>query len=477
MRKQCRLLILLLFLIEQNGFAQTEYTAVMTLRQCIETGLKNNPDVRQRNLQMQSDELAWKQAKLNILPAFNGSAGHGINQGRSIDPFTNGYVNQRVNYASYSLSGSMILFSGFAQQNSIKQSAYNYQAAQMDYQQEMDNLTINIILAYLQVLSNEDQLALAINRVELTRKQVTRQEQLNAEGAIAPPVLYDIKGQLADDEISVINCQQILETSKLNLCQWLAIPYNQQLKLEKLAGASFAAIYADSPDRIYEGALTHFALVKSVELKKLGAEKGVKMSQAGLWPTLSLGADAYSNYSSAAMQSSFVNTTTVSSSDYIMFNGNTYPVMKQQQNFRTEKIAYGNQVKNNIASSIGLNLRIPLFNSLQARNKIKLAKIQLSSAELQESTAKIQLRQFIDQAYINMQAAFNKYKILLEQVELYKKSYDAAEIRFAAGVGTSIDYLTAKNNYERAMINQVTARYDYLLRTHVLDYYQGKQDW
>jgi outer membrane protein len=177
------------------------------------------------------------------------------------------------------------------------------------------------------------------------------------------------------------------------------------------------------------------------------------------------------------MQNSFVNTTTVSSSDYIMFNGNTYPVMKQQQNFRTEKITYGNQVKNNIASSIGLNLRIPLFNSLQARNKIKLAKIQLSSAELQESTAKIQLRQFIDQAYINMQAAFNKYKILLEQVEVYKKSYDAAEIRFDAGVGTSIDYITAKNNYGRAKINQVTARYDYLLRTHVLDYYQGKQDW
>ena len=87
------------------------------------------------------------------------------------------------------------------------------------------------------------------------------------------------------------------------------------------------------------------------------------------------------------------------------------------------------------------------------------------------------MRQFIDQAYINMQAAFNKYKVLLDQVESYKKSYDAAEIRFAAGVGTSIDYITAKNNYERAMINQVTARYDYLLRTHVLDYYQGKRDW
>lgn len=477
MSRQYWLLILFLFFTVEYVFAQTDNAAVMSLRQCIETGLKNNPDVQQRNLQMQADEIAWKQAKLNLLPAFNGSAGHGINQGRSIDPFTNGYVNQRVNYASYTLSASMILFNGFALQNSIKQNAYNYQAAQTDYQQEKDNLTINIILAYLQVLSNEDQLALAINRTALTQKQVSRQEQLNAAGAISPPVLYDIKGQLADDELSMINIQQILETSKLNLCQLLNIPYNQNMKIEKLPGASFAAIYSDNPDIIYEGALTHFALVKAVRLKTLSAEKGVKLSQAVLWPTLSLGADAYSNYSSAAMQNSFVNTTTVSSSDYIMLNGNTYPVMKQQQNFRTDKISYGNQVKNNIASSIGLNLRVPLFNSLQARNKIKLAKIQLSNAELQESAAKIQLRQFIDQAYINMQAAFNKYKVLLDQVESYKKSYDAAEIRFAAGVGTSIDYITAKNNYERAMINQVTARYDYLLRTHVLDYYQGKRDW
>jgi len=67
--------------------------------------------------------------------------------------------------------------------------------------------------------------------------------------------------------------------------------------------------------------------------------------------------------------------------------------------------------------------------------------------------------------------------VLLEQVDAYTESFRAAEIRFNNGVGTPVDYLTAKNNLDRANINLITAKYDYVLRTKILDYYQGKQLW
>jgi Outer membrane protein len=134
---------------------------MLTLQQCVDTALRNNFLVQQNGLQSQTAEVNWKQAKLNLLPNLNGSASNGVSRGRSIDPFTNSYTNEQYNFANYGLSSGIILFQGLAAQNLIKQTSLNYQASQMDWQQAKDNATIGVILAYLQVLSNEDQLAQA----------------------------------------------------------------------------------------------------------------------------------------------------------------------------------------------------------------------------------------------------------------------------------------------------------------------------
>ena len=108
---------------------------------------------------------------------------------------------------------------------------------------------------------------------------------------------------------------------------------------------------------------------------------------------------------------------------------------------------------------------------------MKIAKINVKNADLVAQTTKTQLQQSIEQAYVNMISAANRYKTLLDQVSAYTESFHAAEIRFNSGVGTSIDYLTAKNNLDRSNINMITSRYDYVLRTKILDYYQGKLLW
>src|SRR6185295_17162861 len=125
----------------------------LTLQQCIQTAIKNNLDVRQSELQMQTAEVFSAQARSNLLPAIFGNATHGINQGRSIDPYTNTYINQQVNFATYGVNGSVVLFNGFGLINSAKQNSLAYDASKMDFQQAKDNLTINVIVAYLQVLT------------------------------------------------------------------------------------------------------------------------------------------------------------------------------------------------------------------------------------------------------------------------------------------------------------------------------------
>ena len=134
-------------------------------------------------------------------------------------------------------------------------------------------------------------------------------------------------------------------------------------------------------------------------------------------------------------------------------------------------------MKNNYSTSIRLGLSIPLLNSFIARNRIALAKIDLKNAQYVEENTKIRLKQLIEQAYFNMTAAFSRYQASVQQVAAFQESFRAAEVRFNAGASTSVEYLNSKNFLDRANINLIIARYDYILRTKVLDYYQAKPLW
>ena len=449
----------------------------LSLQQCVETAISNNLDVRQRELQMQSSEANWKQARMNRLPDLNASAGHSFNQGRSIDPFTNSPVTQSFNSSNYGISSGVILFNGLSIHHNIRQNKLSYEASKMDWQQEKDNVTINVILAYLQVLSSNDQLVQAQNQAALSLKQVERLQVLDAEGAIKPSDLADLKGQYAGDQVAIISAQNALESARITLCQWMNIPYDKNMTVEKLDAASFAARYEENPGSIFQTALKNLALIKAADLRAAGAESGIKAAKGQLYPVLRFGGNVYTSYSSVAMQSIYQNTTEVASADYVLVNGNPSPVYKQRDNFSTSKINYSDQLNNNLYTSFGFNLSIPLFNAWQQRNRIKQAQIQFKSQQLVASATRTQLGQAIDQAYVNMTTASDRYAALLEQVKAYEESFRAAGIRFQEGVGNSIDYLTAKNNLDRSNVNLIIAKYDYVLRSKILDYYQGRQLW
>lgn len=448
-------------------------TKTFSLKECVETGIRNNLDVLRSGLDAEASKANLKQAKASLFPDLNGNATHGVNQGRSIDPFTNSFINQNVSFASYNLSSSLTLFNGLRLINTVKQNALGLKAAEMDFQQQQDNLTIQIILAYLQVLSSQDQLVQARNQAVLSSRQVERLDALNRQGAIAPYLLTDLKGDLANNELNILSVENAVQTALVNLCQLMNIPYSRDMQLEPLNPDMFQMEYAATPEQIYQKALSQFAQVKAADLRSESAAKGVKVARGWLYPELSLNGNVNTNYSSAAFQNLYLNTTEVSTNNYVLVNGAKSPLIVQQDNFATEKLKYKKQLDNNLFTSLNLNLRIPIFNGLQARTRVRLAELDQKLSKYQANTTRVQLQQAIEQAYINMTTALNRYKTLTSQVESYTASFQAAEARFNEGVGTSVDYLTAKNNLDRSRINLIMARYDFALRTKLLDFYQG----
>ena len=450
-----------------RSFAQE----VLTLPQAIDMAIKNNIDVAQRALVADAGAINHKQAKLALLPSVNGDVAHGVNRGRSIDPFTNAFVNQKINYAAYGLGSDVTLFNGFTLRNRIRQNGFAYSAAKLELEQEKDNLTLAVILAYLQVLSNEDQVALANRQVSVTGAQIERLEKLNREGAISPPQLYDLRGQLKEAELNRVTAENAVASSKLALTQLMTVPYDPNIRLEKIAGTELLQQFPSSPAEVYKNAIEKLSLVKAAALRKRSAQEAIKVAKGGLFPTLALGGNLNTNYSSAATQEMFTNITEVPTSNYVLVNGVKQPVVAARENYTSRRINYTNQLSNNVFSNIGLSLRVPIFNSFTVRNRVKLAAIDFKSASLIAENTKVQLRNEIEQAYVNMNNAWERYKILVEQVAAYSESFRAAEVRFNAGVGTTIDYMIAKDNVDRANINLVSAQYDYILRRKILEFY------
>ena len=467
-----KLLIGLTFFCCSRAFSQNTQ---FTLQQCIDTAISNNIQVKQKKLQTEVTAVTKSQSKLNLLPDLTISGNQGISEGRNIDPFTNSYINQNISYGNYGAGSGVILFNGLSLRSAIKQSTYAHEAAKLEVQQTKDDVTLDVILAYLQVLNNEDLVTLASNQVVVTSKQVERLEILNKEGAINPALLSDLVGQLKNEELAVANGKNALELSKLNLAQLMNVPYTANMQLERISAADFAEKYPLSAADVFNKAMDRLAMIKAAELRTKSAMAAVKVARGQLYPVLSLNGSVNTNYSSAATRDIFLSSVYSTSTSYVDFNGSKVPVMEKQNNFSSQKINYGDQFKNNIYSSLSLGLNIPIFNSLQARNRVKIAKIDVRNYQLAQENARLLLKQQVEEAYLNLENAWGRYKILQEQVTAFTASFKAAEVRFQAGVGTSVDYLIAKNNMDRANANLVIAGYDYILRKKVLNYLSGEQ--
>lgn len=456
-----------------KSYSQDTTAQTYNLQQCIDIAIKNNPTVKQAQFNLESAKVNRTQSRANILPGIEADAGRSIFNGKSINPYTNSYVNQQYTADNYGLNARITLWNGSSILNYIKQNNLNYEAGKMDLQNAKDQLTINVILDYLAVLNDEEQLKIAKQAVVVTQQQVDRLTILNDKGNIAPSDLYNTRGQLGSNEMTVLSTQNALVTAKLNLAQLMNIPYTATMQLAPVE-TSILAPYNGTIDDIYRYSLAHLAVVKAAELHDESAKRAIKVARGQLFPTLSLSGGLFTNYSSAATTSDLISTSYQQTSSYVMLNNSKVPVYAPQSDYNSVKVPYGTQWKNNFNSGIGLNLNIPVLNGLQVRSRVQQAKISEQETAFQEKTVKIQLRQAIERDYVSMTTAYETYKKLVQQVNDYSESFREAKIKFEAGAINSVDFVIAENNMNQADLNLIAAKYNYIVQTKILDYYQGK---
>ncbi len=462
-----RPLILILFtLISIIARSQT-----WDLPQCIDYALKHNITLKQAALNSEINKNNTLQSKASVLPSLNAGVQHNYNFGQTIDRFTNTFANTQVLSQNFYLSSSVVLWSGLSQYNTIKANQYNYLSSEENVKQLANDLSLNVANAYIAVIFGEELLKISQKQADITKEQLERTQKLVTAGAIAKSIEYDIKAQLANEEVNVTSAENNLTISLLNL--------RQLMNLDSVSNFSVVRPNLEVTDNpiladvqyIYESGLKTQPSIKRGEYSILSAEKYLAASKGRISPTLTFNASLGTGTSGLAKDVLGVNFTGYQLSGITSGGDSVYTPTSE---LITRKTSFADQFKNNANKIIGFTLNIPLFNGLQTYTSVKNAKINALNARLSQDLAKQNLYKTVSQAYISAKAALNKYNATKSSVEAANESFKYSQQKFDAGVISAFDFSTAKNRLFAAESNLLQAKYDYIFKLKVLDYYQGK---
>ncbi len=455
------------------GFSQDNIPSSFTLEACISIAIENNLDLKSAELRKRSSKIDYKRSVNELLPNLNANYNLGVNDGRSIDPFTNSYINRELTFSNFGMNLRFTVFNGFRVLNSIKQSKFNMKAAEMEEEEAKQNLILDVTIGYIQILNSRDRVALSKARLKTTEAQLKRLETNYNEGVGNPANYTDMKGQYALDQIAIIDAENNFKSAVLDFTRLLNLEDQSEKQFDNISGLINSEKYQLSASDVYHDALQNLATFKSRQLRIDAANKGIKVARANYLPEVSIFGQLNTNYSSLAETFTETGSSIIETGDFVTINNQDYPVLQNKAEFEGEKIDYMDQFDNNLNTVIGVSVQMPLFNGFRARNNVKLQKIQLEQTELELQNTKLLFKQSIEQAHNNMEAAFNKYHVLLDQLAVFEESYRINEVRFNNGVSNIVNYIVSKNNMDDARLNLSRAKYEYLLRVKVLDFYRG----
>ena len=449
----------------------------VSLQDAIDFALKNNLSIKQNGLQVEQGINSLEQSKWARYPNLNGGTNFNVFSGRNINPFTNGIITNTVGSNGFGLNAGVTLFDGYQTRNGIALNQLNLEASRLDLQAMKNTITLNIVVGYLNVLSQQDLLAVAQRQIEVTQTQLERTQKLVNAGALPETNLYDIKAQLANDEVNIVNAENAIISAKLTLKQLMNASADRDIEVVRVAVPNpNVQPYPDSPAQIYAIAQGFLADVKAADMRVKASQKSVDVAKGLRMPVVSANAGFNSNYSTAAENVNVTQKIVEQELGFVNILGIRYPVtaLVPTASRTTEKINYFRQLGGNSNSSLGINVRVPIFNGYNTKFRLTAAQINQKQTEIQADNVRLRLRQDIDQAYVNLTNSAKRFSALGNQVSALEESFRAAEARFNVGSLNALDYSISKTNLDRARTNQIQAKYDYIFRIKILDFYQNK---
>lgn len=412
--------------------AQQQYT----LSECIDIALENNRNIKQQELNRRQREIAYSQARADLLPSLNASAGQSFVFGRSIG-LDNTYQNTNSSQTNFGIGADITLFDGLRMKHNIDARKADMQASEADLDKMRDDIIMSVSTAFLQALLNKELLQIAESQLALTQADIDRRTALVESGKMAQGELYEQEAQLAREELNRVQAASNLRLALLDLAQIMELEEFDHFDV--IAPSAEELINETpliAPNVVYESALANRPIIRSMQYRIESSEKEMLMAQSQLYPSLSFGANMGTGY-------------------YKMSGRVNDP--------------FGTQLRNNMSNSLGFSLRIPIFNKFQVRNNVHGAELAIANTRLEMDKAKLELRKQIEQAYYNAVGAKSRWEAAQKSIIASNEAYRFAEEKFESGRANAYELFLAKNNQTQALGEEAQAKYEYAFRLKILE--------
>jgi len=420
---------------------------VITIQQAVDNTLNNNLTIKQAQFNAAITDENLTQSKYALYPNLNASVNPNLTFGRGLDQTTFQVTNQTSLYTSGNLSTNVDLFQGFSKINQIRQNKLLLAADKTNVEKVKNDLILNVVTAYLQVLYNTDLERASKEQLDIANKTLARENALLDAGNKTLADVSQAKSQVATAELNLTNAQNALSISYLTLGQLMEMQPNQKFVVQAPLIDNVKAVPStDSADEIYNNALNIFPDIKLASLRSQAAKQAIAVAKGAYAPSLSLGAGLNTSYSYQFDYSGLI-----------------------------PQSSFADQINQRLGQSIGMSLQIPIFNRFSARSNVRRAKITYQNSLTTEQLAKNNLNKVIFQATTDLRAAQSRYGSTQNAFNAQKDAFYVVEQRYNVGLVNSLDYSTAQTNRNKAEIDFIQAKYDLLFRAKVIDYYLGKQ--
>ena len=310
-----------------------------------------------------------------------------------------------------------------------------------DLNKAKEDISIQVASAYLQVLFNEELVKVANEQLALSKEMLDQKTAFYKNGKASQAEWYEAKARVAQDELSAVQAENNRRLALLDLSQLLELPSPDDFGIVSPAVDSLTSLSIQtSPAEVYAEAVLTKPAIKAAQYRLEGADKNIRIAKGAYYPQLSFG---------AGISTSFYNVSG-------MENGN-----------------FGSQLRDNFSQYIGLSLSIPIFDRFSTRNRVRSARIQQHTYYWQLEESKKTLYKEIQQAYYNAVNAETQYRSSRTADEAAQASFLLMKEKYANGKANATEYNESRTAWMKAVSDRLQAKYDYLFRTKILDFYRG----
>ncbi|MCL2245906.1 MAG: TolC family protein [Lentimicrobiaceae bacterium] len=431
--------ILLLTLPFISLFAYSQQP--MNLDACMKYAVENSYKTARAATDLDNAKKEYSGAVLSHLPGVNASMGVGSNFGRGIDPATNNPVTYTTFNNSAQLSASMPIFYGLRYLNQTRSAKIAKLRGEEQLRYTRDQVAEATMLTYAEVVYYTEMVELQQKKIESYQMEEKRMARLLELGGGSAADLAQIRASLASEEYNAIALRNSLEISMVKLKDCMNFPLDDLLKIVPQIEDATLYLEEQTPADIIAFAFNAHPVAIIEQHNLTWQKRSLSMARGAYYPSLSLGGSISSIYYTSSAE---------------------------------KYTPYFTQYKNNLGESVNLNLQIPIFNGLEARLRVSVAKNNLKQAQRDYDETMRTLSSEIRQALMELEASHSQWLQAQKNVEYQQIANQANHRKYETGTLSIIELQTSDNQFFQSEIELRRAYLQYQIKVREMNYYKGK---